>query len=514
MRRIFGLFVALQISFVPVAMGQTSDKDSKDPRGKFVPAADGGLGSTLTDEQLLATWGKYDQPKPPWKVSAAEEPKPVFRYQFWPRESELKPGSGQVYYFRALTKLLQRDRALATLREITSRENQTSAEDRAFITLMDPLFQDLKTMAYLEDMSWDHRSRDIEGPQLYFFDLDDIQGARDLARFLMVKARIYLADRDFENASQCVLIGNRLAYLIGQGESVIQRLVGCALQAMMRMIVEEMVQIPGCPNLYWAIATIPQPLVTIRRCVELELSAVHRAFPALREAATANWSDTEAEDRWIECLRQLRKLNGADGNADERDTLLAVDYSDFVPSARDRLKTAGVSEEQLEKMAAAAIVMADTAIELDRLIDESRKGLLLPGPQKDLLLQLNEAGFHDAIRFDSEPGGYGSKRSAVGLFAGPLFPAIRQLDAAADRTPIMYRRLMTMEAIRMYAAANEGKLPDSIENLKPLPAVFAFSTERPFEYRVDRNGDVVTATLSGKIPNFPTAEHLTFQIVP
>lgn len=514
MKPIYLLFAIWQLVTASVVLGQTTEDSQKNAPQDTKSADAETIGSSLTADQLLSASQKAKQPVPPWKVSPAAESRPVFQYQFWPKESELKPGSGQLYYFRALTLLQQKNGALATLRQISNREDQATQDAREFVKSMELVIEAISTMAYLEDLSWDHRSRDIEGPRLYYFKLEDVQLARDLARLLMIKARIHLADRDFKRTSECVLIGNRLAYLMGQGESVIQRLVGSALQAMMRLIVEEMIQTPGCPNLYWAIATVPQPLITIRRSVELELDAVHRAFPALRQAATAGWSDAEAEQRWIEMMQQLHELSGSNSDAENRNPLLAVDYSDFVPPAQQRLKASGISDDQLQQMAPASIVMADTANELDRLIDDNRKALLIPGPQKSLLMQVNEAGIQTAVRFHKESGLDDTRPSAAGLFAAALFPSIRQLDAAADRSPTMFRRLMTLEAIRHHAAVHQGELPDSLDDLKTLPSVFAFSTEEPFEYRIEKNGDQATAVLSGKIPNYPAAEHLRFQIVP
>lgn len=497
------------------ASGQNAVTTITDSRGDAVPASDGEPGSTLTEEQILITFGGMQEPQVPWKVSPAAEPKPAFRYEFWPRESELKPGSGLLYYFRAVTRVLQREGCLKTIRDIANRNVQTTAEDRAFIASMESVFEDLQTLAYCEDLSWDHRNRDIQGPRLYYFGLDDVQASRDLARLLMIKARIQLADGDFDGVSKTVLMGNRLAYLVGQGESVIQRLVACAITAMMRAIIEETIQTPGCPNLYWAIATIPLPIVSIRQSVELELDAIHRAFPALRQAQTADWSEETAMEQWVQCLKELRALLGSAESQDSRQTILAVDYSDFVEPARARLRAAGFTEECLEKMPEPSIVMADAAYELDRLADGIRKDILLPGPQNNplTLISLHTAELQETRRLSEELGKDVSWNSAADLFAVPLFPSIQQLAAAADRTPIMLRRLMTLEAIRMYAAAHDGQLPNSLPELSPVPAVNAFPTEQPFEFSVESSDDGQVATLSGNIPNFPAANHLRFRIV-
>ena len=56
------------------ASGQNAVTTITDSRGDAVPASDGEPGSTLTEEQILITFGGMQEPQVPWKVSPAAEP--------------------------------------------------------------------------------------------------------------------------------------------------------------------------------------------------------------------------------------------------------------------------------------------------------------------------------------------------------------------------------------------------------------------------------------------------------
>ena len=76
----------------------------------------------------------------------------------------------------------------------------------------------------------------------------------------------------------------------------------------------------------------------------------------------------------------------------------------------------------------------------------------------------------------------------------------------------MLRRLMTLEAIRQYAAAHSGQLPASLAELNMLPVVNAFGTEEPFEYSVEESDEGPIGILTGDIPNVPAFRQLKFRI--
>ena len=59
--------------------------------------------------------------------------------------------------------------------------------------------------------------------------------------------------------------------------------------------------------------------------------------------------------------------------------------------------------------------------------------------------------------------------------------------------------LRVIEALRMHAAAHDGKLPDKLDDLTEVPVPDDPGTGRPFEYGLQ--GD--TATLVSQVPGDP-----------
>jgi hypothetical protein len=63
--------------------------------------------------------------------------------------------------------------------------------------------------------------------------------------------------------------------------------------------------------------------------------------------------------------------------------------------------------------------------------------------------------------------------------------------------------LRIIEALRMHAAAQDGKLPDRLADVTEVPIPNDPGTARPFEY--SREGD--TATLVSQVPGDPLANN-------
>lgn len=446
-----------------------------------------------------------------WKVSPAADSKPALRYRFWPHASQLKPGKAQLYYFRAVAAIQQAEGALRAILAIAQQDDYVTEEVRIFLQSITPVFDNLERMAFCEDTSWDRRRHDATGAKLLGLGVDDLQLARDLVRLLVYKAAVQRADRDFDGVSRTVLIGNRLAYLLGRGESVIQRAIACALSAQMRIVIQETIQTPGCPNLYWAIATMPQPLIQSRPAIELNLHAINTVFPELREARTADWPEDTSLEKWEACLARLTGVYGPQ-EAQTRWIHNAKDCSKFVGRARARLLAKGHSTERLNSMPATSIVMADVAYELDRLNEEITKIILLPWGQRRWVQQMHNVGFAEVASYSDERESAELPQSAVTLFASFIVPSIRQLEELVHRSPVMLRRLMTLEAIRQYAAANEGQIPQSLNDVNLLPVVNAFGSEAPFEYSVELSDEGPIGILSGEIPGYPAATELKFRV--
>ena len=83
--------------------------------------------------------------------------------------------------------------------------------------------------------------------------------------------------REIRPGGPDVQTGFALARDVAKGPTLVHALVGAAIATLMTDRVREMIQQLDCPNLYWALSTLPRPLVDFRPGFDAEtLHAVSR----------------------------------------------------------------------------------------------------------------------------------------------------------------------------------------------------------------------------------------------
>jgi hypothetical protein len=137
----------------------------------------------------------------------------------------------------------------------------------------------------------------------------------------------------------------------------------------------------------------------------------------------------------------------------------------YVAEARRRLAEHGLREEHLARFPADQVLLLDEQRDYEVRRDEYMKYMNLPTWEAVDLLAA------------SEP----SKSGA--LFDGFL-PAVRKVRQAQGRLEQRFALLRHVEALRLYAAANDGKLPSRLADVGvPLPN--DPFTGKPFRYEAD-----------------------------
>ena len=479
----------------------------------FLPGPDGAAGSAMTLQQLQQarqTQTNATQQPELLRVNPAAEPSPALRYRLYPARWELRPGSALLHFTRAHILLHQfPNEKQKEWQEWSRDENDPSDQDlAATLVSLDPVFDELHELAQSEDLTWDHRIRDVRGMAVYHYQLSDVHEVRPMVRLLSLKIRHQLKKQDFDGAFSSISDGLRLAEFVGQGETLIQKVVGLAMASIIRGSLQEAIATPGCPNLYWALASIPQPLIRVSDVVLWEVRNIPRVLPVLEEAETANWTDEEAIAKWASLVEDLDQLGGNGGFLDHRSRgVFAIASVTFVDVARERLLANGVSEARLETLPPLQIVLLDASRELRRIGDDVGKAHLLPVSLAKPLVERESEVFQrwqTKNRISSVPA----------MIAGILFPPGGQVLEAETRVFMAYNRLMTVEALRMHAAEHAGELPATLAQLNPVPAMLDPFTNQPFEYRIETHNDVRTIVLSAAGPlNYKPLQELRVQLV-
>ena len=314
---------------------------------------------------------------------------------------------------------------------------------------------------------------------------------RDFGRVLALKARLQIADGRLDDALGTIQTGYALARDVAQGQTLINALVGMAISATMDNRLEELIQQPGAPNLYWALTALPKPLIDPRPGMEMEMNMVYLAFPELRDIETRQRSPEE----WRELMNKLgSRLSEWSGMLDNKPSVplmfTAMALAGY-PEAKRSLIARGRTPAEVEAMPVAQVVAIHTVSVYNEYRDEIFKWFYVPYWQ-------SREGIREAER-ELQTGARGRE---IIPFARLLLPAIAQVNLAVAKCDRRIAALRTIEALRMYAAAHHGTLPAKLADVTQAPAPADPITGQPFAYHLQ--GD--TAILEGFAPSGTSAK--------
>jgi hypothetical protein len=424
------------------------------------------------------------------------EPRPALKYALGIGSRERQPGNAAPFYHRAF--LSRRSIPEAHLKQFTEHEKawldgpldaKTQAEIKKWLDPFKTTLGELKVAVYREYCDWDFRLQDLKGMEVISFLLPELQESRDLARVLRLKARLETAERRYDDAIETLRWGFQLARDCGQQPTLVSNLVGIAIAANMIEPLVELIEAPKSPNLYWAIATLPQPLVDVRKALEFERGFPEQIFPFLKDAETVDRSPQEWQRVLEETVKEIGKLSS--------DLQLARDQPDWMeqaglvlmlakvyPAAKAELIKQGMDPARVEAMSVAQVIAIQTARTTREAYDEVFKATLLPYPES-LQVTLKVEELHH-------------KRRAAGVFFGTqglpiaamIMPATLQVKRAEIRVPRQFAALQVIEAIRMHAAVT-GKLPSSLREITVVPVPANPINREPFPYELKGNEAVL-----------------------
>jgi hypothetical protein len=293
--------------------------------------------------------------------------------------------------------------------------------------------------------------QNLMGPD--FLPLPEIQGMREVTRLLNLRCRLELSEGKYEEAARTLQTGLALARHLNDGQLILQDLVAVAISAIMLSRVEEWVQQPGSPNLYWALTDLPRPLVDTRKGIKHELNTLHRSFPALRELKKKKLSGAEATKLINEVLGCL----GAAKPAWLAKMTAGAAVEKYHPKARKALRASGRTAKELDALPAAQVVMLYYVEDYDATRDEVIKWLAVPARQA-----VGELAKIDAAMQAQ------AKKEEANPFIALLLPAILKVHEAQLRLERNVAGLRGAEALRQHVA-DKGKLPAKWANVTAVP---------------------------------------------
>ena len=320
------------------------------------------------------------------------------------------------------------------------------------------------------------------------FLLPDVQGMRQFARDLTLKTRYELKEKDYAAAVKSMRTTITMGRHVAKGVTLIQGLVGIAITTMGFKQVEDGIQQPGFPNLYWALAALPGAPIDLREAMDGERFLMESITPGLRDILYSKKPKAVGQPELQAMLDKFREAMALTSNDNKSRTDieklmdnvgLSVTMAASFPAAREKLLKFGWDAKSLDTLPPLQVVLMCEVLIYDESYDSILKWLNIPYWQAKAELEktIQEAKTKESKGFSPFP---------LGILAKLLLPATTAVLEAKVRNQRHLAQLMVVEGIRMHAAQT-GKLPQTIDEIKVVPIPLNPVTGKAFSYKNEGN---------------------------
>jgi hypothetical protein len=412
------------------------------------------------------------------------ETRPALKYQLLPPLLDRRPGNAAVWWNRILA-----DQALFFAKVSKAGGLEEKLNQWLAFPLGDPreqqfrqrepeiaqlgqnvLFSDMDYAARFDGCDWQLPLREGRLINMRFPELPPL---RQCVRLLRAKARLEIGAGEYDRAVRTFQTGFALARHTVEGPTLVHALTASALVGLLSEEVEEFLQQPAAPNLYWALAALPRPLVDFGPGYETEMSFLYLNFPELKDLEQKNYT----AERWREVLARFVDdlLNMAGSGEHQSSALVLALAVQGYPGAKRYLIEHGRPADEVERLPVAQVVLLYTVAVYRELNDDLGKYLFLPRAEAEPGVAQAEARFRARI----------ASRQEIIPLASLLLPAVGSTKNAETRWQARLARLRILEALRIYAASHDGRLPDRLGDIREVPVPVNPCNDQPFDYHRD-----------------------------
>ena len=196
-------------------------------------------------------------------VTAAPAPRPALRYQLLPELGEMSPGNPIPNYMRC---------SVEHQGFFLDREALERREDLLAMPLKDLAVQGLQVHGQVALRQADRAAR-LDNPDWQILMklkadgigalIPNVPQLRPVAAALKVRFRAEVALGRFDDAIRTAKTLFAMSRHLGEHPTFVGNMVGIAVAYNAIGPMEEMLEQPGSPNLYWALTNLPDPLVRL-----------------------------------------------------------------------------------------------------------------------------------------------------------------------------------------------------------------------------------------------------------
>ena len=438
------------------------------------------------------------------------ETRPALKHRLIPDDFDLQDGNAAIFYIKAMGFLEQngaRDALSEARKKLQKAADEKGESDNAppeswldispkvlpieevkkYLSLTSFQPRDLAEAAKRRSFSLDRNIRQVSNPIGVL--LPEIQVMRELARTQSLRCRLAIAEGRIEDAIAIVGQQYAMAKHLGNDEFLVSNLVGCAVATITSSDAMHLVQQPTTPNLYWALASLPNPICDLRNSLAYERQFLFEQFKFLREVNETPRNVGYWEDF---VTRIVPEVVNADVWGDQciiqdsdtaRATLVATIAAGYPGAKRYLIDVVKMDRDKVESYCTAQVFFLAVKQFYEMTRDDHFKWNFVP---------LSQAIANS--EFKALDGNMKSESQRLGWASIPTTTFLSSIGVgrqASMRGQQSIAFLQTVEAIRMYGASNAGKLPESLESL-PVPAPADPFSGKPIAY--ERSGDKAILT--------------------
>ena len=395
-----------------------------------------------------------------------------------PADPELKDGNAAVVMLRMIweQQRFMRD-TLPKFRELAKLPHDDPRIQNDFN--FDGFEHQLRRAAYMRDADWNYP---IGEEQLSMILLPDAQGLRAFVRDCMsVWIGQQIANGNLKAAREGILVQLACARHMAKTPFVITQLIAVNYAEAAFDSMEILVRQPSCPNMYWALAMLPDSIGDSQMVLDWQARMVPDSLPSLLGAKLPEDDDHEARKRIADEFSSQMQVEMQQPLSENEAKALRLRI--LQTATKYLAEEEHFTQERLSAMSLEAIGMR-WVLAIEAQVNSELQAAFSLAPShatkklaalKQSIQEMTNKLQAPATPFIDDP---------VSMYLG-----FHQFDRRV-------KFLQTAEAIRDYAARNNNQLPTSLDALF-LPAPADPLTEGPFEYTLSGS----TATL--RMPLIP-----------
>lgn len=441
--------------------------------------------SALADDPFEITEGRTaDDPRLyRMALTPASPVTPALRYRLLPPPLEIVRGNAAPLYIELAAALREVD--VDPFSDVATAD-LPARDAAAKLTTLSPLLARLDEAARRNRADWP-AGRDVNAV------MDYLNPMRNAANIVHLRTRLAIAEKRYDDAVRSMQTEFAMARHMAEDAPLIHGLVATGMAALATQGVREIMAQPDAPSFYWALSSLPRPVIDPQAVLEGERRWIAQRIPSLRLPR-----DQIKPETWKQLASELMNLGmtlrvdpGIDPDAAELRGQMGAGVmamAAIVP-ARQWLGERGLSEQELADMPPPQIVAIYYIESFNEAFDELAKWNSLPA------WMAQEAMPHDAAlqavlrqqQFDN-------------LVLTMMIPSLSRARQTMLRIDRDLQALQVVEAIRTHAAA-QGAPPTRLVDLRATPALLDPMTGRPFDYAVTDTGFMLAAP--SPAPNRP-----------